>query len=185
MKDEKIIELYFQRHSSAISESDSKYGGVLRRTSFNILSSREDSEECVNDALLAAWNTIPPQKPQSLGAYLVSITRRISISRLRERYADKRGGGEYALAYDEIDACLSGGASPEAYVEAKELAHALNRFLSGLREDDRNIFVSRYWLLEPVKTTADRLSFSESRVKSSLHRSRNKLKKQLSEEGYL
>lgn len=185
MDDEKIIALYFQRQNAAIEESDLKYGGLLRRTSYNILSSREDSEECVNDSFLAAWDTIPPEKPRSLGAYLVSITRRISLSRLRMRYADKRGGGEYALAYDEIDACLSGGTSPQDYVEVKELAGALNRFLSTLKDDDRNIFVRRYWLLEPVKQTAERLSFSESRVKSSLHRSRNKLKKYLTEEGYL
>ena len=85
MDDEKIIALYFQRQSAAIEQSDLKYGGLLRRTSYNILSSREDSEECVNDSLLAAWDTIPPEKPRSLGAYLVSITRRISLSRLPGR----------------------------------------------------------------------------------------------------
>lgn len=185
MEDEKIIALYFQRQSSAIEESEIKYGGILRRTSYNILSSREDSEECVNDSLLAAWDSIPPERPRSLGAYLVSITRNISLSRLRQRYADKRGGGEYALAYDEIDACLAGGAAPQDYVEAKELVEALNRFLSALKDDDRRIFVSRYWLLEPVKQTAQRFSTSESRVKSSLHRSRKKLKKYLTEGGYI
>lgn len=185
MEDEKIIELYFRRQSAAIEESQTKYGGLLRRTAYNILSSREDSEECVNDSLLAAWDSIPPQRPRSLGAYLVSLTRRISLSRLRQRYAGKRGGGEYALAYDEIDVCLSGGAQPQDYVEAKELALAINRFLSQLNDDDRRIFVSRYWLLEPVSYTARKLSLSQSKVKSSLHRSRNKLKKHLTEEGYL
>lgn len=185
MEDEKIIALFFQRQSSAIEESENKYGCILRRTAFNILSSREDSEECVNDSLLAAWDSIPPERPRRLGAYLVGITRNLSLSRLRERYADKRGGGEYALAYDEIDACLSGGASPEDYVQTKELAMAINRFLAGLKDDDRRIFVSRYWLLEPVRYTARKLSISESKVKSALHRSRNKLRKHLSEEGYL
>ncbi len=185
MEDKEIIGLFLERNSSAIEESRRKYGAALERTAKNILSDPQDSEECVNDAYLAAWNTIPPAEPRSLGAYLTGLTRNISISRLRERYAQKRGGGEYAVAFDELEEVISDGRSPEEEIESRELGMALNRFLSSLKEDDRVIFVSRYWLVESVKEIAERLSTSESRVKSSLFRSRNGLRKQLRKEGYL
>ena len=185
MEDKEIIGLFFERDSSAISESQRKYGAALRRTANNILSDPQDSEECVNDAYLAAWNAIPPAEPRSLGAYLISLTRNISISRLRERYAMKRGGGELEAAFDELEDVISAGRSPEEEMESKELGMAINRFLSSLKDDDRVIFVSRYWLVEPVKEIARRLATSESRVKSSLFRSRNGLRKQLRKEGYL
>ena len=185
MEDKEIIRLFFERDSLAIEESQRKYGAALKRTAGNILSDPQDSEECVNDAYLAAWNSIPPAEPRSLGAYLISLARNKSISRLRERYAQKRGGGEYAVAFDELEDVVSAGRSPEEEMESKELGLAINRFLSSLKDDDRVIFVSRYWLLEPVKEIAQRLAMSESRVKSSLFRSRNGLKKQLRKEGYL
>ena len=185
MEDKKIIGLFFERDSSAIDESRRKYGAALNRTAGNILSDPQDSEECVNDAYLAAWNSIPPAEPRSLGAYLTGLVRNISISRLRERCAQKRGGGEYAVAFDELEDVVSAGRSPEEEFESKELGMAINRFLSSLKDDDRVIFVSRYWLIEPVKEIAERLGSTESRVKSSLYRSRNGLRKQLRKEGYL
>ena len=185
MEDKEIIGLFFERDSRAISESQQKYGTALRKTARNILSDPQDSEECVNDTYLAAWNAIPPAEPCSLGAYLISLTRNISISRLRERYAQKRGSGEYAVAFDELEEVISTGRSPHEELESKELGLAINRFLSSLKDDDRVIFVSRYWLVESVKEIAERLATSESRVKSSLFRSRNGLRKQLRKEGYL
>ncbi len=185
MEDREIIGLFFKRDSSAIEESRRKYGSALERTARNILSDPLDSEECVNDAYLAAWNTIPPAEPRSLGAYLTGLVRNISISRLRGRYAQKRGGGEYAAAFDELEEVISAGNSPQEELESRELGRAISRFLSSLKEDDRVIFVSRYWLIEPVKEIAERLATSESRVKSSLFRSRNGLRKQLRKEGYL
>ena len=185
MEDKEIIGLFFERDSSAIEETRRKYGAAMERTSKNILSDPQDSEECVNDAYLAAWNAIPPAEPRSLGAFLISRVRNISISRLRERYAQKRGGGEYALAFDELEEVIATGNGPEEELESRELGRAINRFLSSLKKDDRVIFVSRYWLIEPVKEIAQRLSTSESRVKSSLYRSRNGLMKQLRKEGYL
>ena len=160
MEDREIIGLFFKRDSSAIEESRRKYGSELERTARNILSDPLDSEECVN-------------------------VRNISISRLRGRYAQKRGGGEYAAAFDELEEVISAGNSPQEELESRELGRAISRFLSSLKEDDRVIFVSRYWLIEPVKEIAERLATSESRVKSSLFRSRNGLRKQLRKEGYL
>ena len=185
MQDLDIVELFFQRNSSAIDESHRKYGKSLRHTAFNILSNYEDSEECVNDALYAAWEQIPPDRPQALGAYLTSITRNISISRLRQRYAEKRGNGEYALALDELEDAISSIHTPDEELDAKEIAIAINRFLSSLKSEDRIIFVSRYWLMDPIKQIARNLGSSESRVKSSLSRSRKALAKKLRAEGYI
>ena len=185
MEDLDIVRLFFQRNSLAIEESQRKYGKSMQRIAFNILSDYEDSEECENDALYAAWNRIPPTKPQSLGAYLVSITRNISISKLRQRYADKRGTGEYFLALDELNDVISPGHTPDEELNAKEMAMVINRFLSTLKSDDRTIFVCRYWLVEPVKQIAQNLGTSESRVKSSLSRSRKALARKLRSEGYI
>lgn len=185
MEDKEIIGLFFRRDSSAIDESQRKYGAALKRTAGNILSDPQDSEECVNDTYFAAWNSIPPTEPRSLGAYLISLVRNISISRLREHCAQKRGGGEYAVAFDELEEVVSAGKNPEEEMESRELGMAINRFLTSLKDDDRIIFVSRYWLVESVKEISQRLAMSESRVKSSLFRSRNGLRKQLRKEGYL
>ena len=185
MEDREILGLFIERDSRAIAESQQKYGPVLQRTARNILSDPSDAEECVNDTYLAAWNAIPPAEPRSLGAYLVSRARNISVSRLRERLAQKRGGGEAVLAFEELEEVIPTGRDPEEEAESRELGLAISRFLSSLKQDDRVIFVSRYWLTEPVKEIAGRLAISESRVKSSLFRSRNGLRKQLRKEGYL
>lgn len=185
MEDREIVDLYLNRDSSAIDESDIKYGSKLHNTAYRILFSHEDSDECVNDTYYSAWKSIPPAVPKLLGAYLISITRNISISRLRERCADKRGKGEYNLVFEELTDIISSQNKPDAEIEAKELSMAINRFLSTLKSDDRKIFVRRYWLMETVKEIAAKYGMSESRVKSSLFRSRGGLKNQLKKEGYL
>ena len=185
MEDGKIIELFYLRDQAAIAETDKKYGQCCRGVSYNILSNREDTEECVNDTYLAAWNNIPPEYPVYYCSYLVSIARRISLSILRTRYADRRGGGEYALCFDELSECVSDASDPQGEAEAKELAAAIDRHLKKLSPSDRSIFVSRYWLMESVADIAGATGYSISRVKSSLHRSREKLKKQLRKEGLI
>ncbi|MBQ2960838.1 MAG: sigma-70 family RNA polymerase sigma factor [Oscillospiraceae bacterium] len=185
MEDGKIIELYYRRDQAAIGETDKKYGPRCRSLAYNILSNPEDTEECVSDTYLAAWNRIPPEYPVSLCAWLISIVRRISLSRLRRRYADRRGGGEYALCYEELDECIKGGGDPQGDIEARELAEGINRALDKLSKTDRCIFLSRYWLMEPVADIAEAMNFSQSKVKSSLHRSREKLRKQLCKEGLI
>lgn len=185
MEDREIVDLYLQRNSSAIDESNIKYGSTLHNTAYRILSSHEDSDECVNDTYYSAWKSIPPTVSRSLGAYLVSIIRNISISRIRERCADKRGKGEYNLVYEELTDIISAQNKPDAEIEIKELSMVINRFLDTLKADDRKIFVRRYWLMESVKQIAVKYGMTESRVKSSLFRSRSRLKKQLEEEGYL
>lgn len=185
MEDEKIIELFFQRSEDAIPQTDLKYGSRCRAVAYNILESREDSEECVNDTYLAAWNAIPPTHPLHLGAYLAGIARKLSLSMLRYRCADRRGRGEYALSYDELEDCIGHSGQPADELELQELAEEIQCFLSTLSPDDRNIFMCRYWLIASVAQIAESSGFSESKIKSSLHRSREKLKKHLIKEGLL
>lgn len=185
MEDEKIIDLYWQRSQDAIVQTDKKYGKLCRRISFNILSNVEDSEECVSDTYLAVWNKLPPQRPTCLQTYVAAITRNISITRVRDRYSKKHGGGELALALSELDDCIPSDFSVEHEVEGKELTMSINEFLYSLSRDDRNIFVSRYWLFMPVAKIAARSGFSQSKVLSSLFRTRQKLQYHLMKEGLI
>ena len=184
MEDQGIVALFFERSKQAIVETDKKYGGYCYSIAYNILSSREDSEESVNDTYLTAWNTIPPRKPNLLNAFLGKITRHISIDRWRKRSAQKRGGKEMILALDELDECV-GSQGLEAEISRRELTRSLNDFLAALPETERNVFLSRYWYLDSIEAITKITGFSQSKVTSMLHRTRGKLRKRLSEEGYV
>lgn len=185
MLDSQIVELYWQRDESAISQTDTKYGGLCRSISNNILRSYDESEECVNDSYLSAWNSMPTERPERLGAYMGKIVRNISISRLRQKTADKRGGGEYPLCLEELAGCTPGGQGPERELELKELTEHIDKFLAGLKKQERDIFVSRYWYMAPVNRIAEKAGFSYSKTASILHRTRLKLGLYLRREGLL
>lgn len=184
MDDKAIVELYFARSEKAISETANKYGGYCYSIANNILSNKEDSEESVNDTYLAAWNNMPPRHPSILATFLGKITRYISLDRWKSRSAYKRGGGEVTLALEELDEFLSSGESTEEVVEKKELIRSINRFLDNLPETERNLFVCRYWYLDPVQQIADRYGFTLSKTASMLRRTREKLCEQLKKEGF-
>lgn len=184
MDDQAIIDLYFDRSERAISETALKYGNYCFSIAFNILADKEDSEESVNDTYMAAWNNIPPRLPSVLATFLGKITRNISLNRWKSLRAYKRGGGEVTLALDELAGCIAGGDDPAESVEKKELLRSVNRFLAGLPETERKVFVCRYWYLDPIQTIADRLGWSQSKVTSMLHRTRGKLRKHLEKEGF-
>lgn len=185
MEDNTIIDLYWNRSEEAISQTATKYGGYCYSIAYNILSDREDSEESINDTWLAAWNTIPPKRPQILAAFLGKITRYISLDRWRSLHAAKRGGGEVPLVLDELEDCVSGDRSTEdAYME-KEAINSINVFLEKLSETERKVFMCRYWYMDSVQDIAERFCFTESKVTSMLYRSREKLKKHLEREGLL
>ena len=184
MEDQGIIALFFDRSEQAIEETDKKYGGYCYSIAYNILFNREDSEECVSDTYLAAWNTIPPRRPNFLNAFLAKMTRHISIDRWRKRSAKKRGGGEIFLALEELEDCVD-SRSTETEYEKKELSRVLNQFLSSLPETERNVFLCRYWYLDSIQTISEVSGFSQSKVTSMLQRLRGKLRKKLSEEGYV
>ena len=184
MEDARIIDLYWQRDESAISETAAKYGKYLHSISYGILRNEEDAEECVSDTYAGAWQAMPPHRPSVLSAFLGKITRRISISLWRKRSAEKRGGGETALALDELEECVSGEGDAESEAERRELREKLNAFLRALPPTERQVFMRRYWYMDPVADIAARFACSESRIKSMLYRTRKKLRAMLEEEGY-
>lgn len=183
MDDSQIIQLYFQHSEEALSQTAAKYGNYCFSIARNILASQEDAKEVVNDTYMAAWNAIPPHKPVSFPAFLGKITRRISINRYLALRTAKRSNGEAELALEELSACTPSPSDIEAELEAGELSRILNRFVRGLPETERQIFVLRYWYVESIREIAVRFGFSQSKVKSMLHRSRCKLKQTLTQEG--
>lgn len=185
MEDSQIIKLYWMRDENAIVQTDQKYGKLCRGLSYRILSSREDAEECVSDTYLAAWNQIPPQKPAYFKGFLARIVRNISISRVRERYSKKNGGGELPLVLEELEQTLASDDNVEKAYEQKELITFMNRFLEAVSKDDRVIFLCRYWHFWSVSEIAGNCHFSESKVKTSLCRTRKKLRTFLETEGLL
>ena len=185
MDDKRIIDLYWSRSESAITETDQKYGKYCYSIAYNILTNNEDAEESVSDTFLAAWNTIPPKRPSVLAAFLGKLTRHISIDRWRMRNRQKRGGGEIVLALEELEECIPDSHTVEATLEQKRLAMVFNGFLDHLPETERRVFLCRYWYLDPISCIADRCGFSESKVTSMLHRTRKKLRITLEKEELL
>ncbi len=185
MEDEKIIELYFERNESAISETAEKYGNYLYKIAFNILSDNEDSEESVNDTYMSAWNTIPPEKPNVFSAFLSKITRYISLNRYRAGKAEKRGGGEIDAAFEEIEECVPDKSNIYDEIETKELAEIISDYLKKLPETERKIFVCRYYYLDSLSDISKQFGFSQSKVASMLHRTRKKILSNLEKEGVL
>lgn len=182
MEDSRILALYFARSEAAIQETDRKYGSYCYKIAYNILTNREDSEESVNDTYLSAWNSIPPRKPAKLSTYLGRLTRNISIDRWRGTNAKKRGGGEIILALDELNECVSGQLSAEETMIQKEAVASLNRFLASLSEEERAIFLCRYWYVNSMEEIARKTGFSIGKIKSMLHRTRKRLSAILQEE---
>lgn len=183
MEDSRIIELYWQRDSEAIVASEEKYGGYCRMIAENILHSRPDAEECVNDTWLQAWNAIPPQRPQSLKLFLARITRNLCFNRYNEQTAQKRGGGETALVLDELAQCLPAETDVESELLLRELRESIRSFVRALPARERNIFLLRYFYTEPISKIAERCAISEGNVKVILSRTRRKLQKRLIKEG--
>jgi len=185
MEDSVLVELFWQRSERAVEETAQKYGAYCRSVAGRICPDAGDAEECVNDTWLAAWNSMPDKRPKRLGVFLGCLTRHLAIDRLRALHSEKRGGGETALALEELQECIPGGREPERELEAKELGEALSRFVSGLEETERLVFLGRYWNLTPVSEIAARLGYSESKTKSLLHRLRKRLRRALEQEGLL
>lgn len=183
MKDSEILDLYFARSEQAIAQTDQKYGSYCFSIANHILSNPSDAEESVNDTWLTAWNAIPPTRPQQLGTFLGRLTRNLAIDRWRKNTAGKRGSGETQVLLDELEDCVSGAESPEATLLHKELSAALNLFLRQLPEQDRAVFLLRYYHslahLEIVRKTG----LSPNQVKYILKRTRTALAAALKKEG--
>lgn len=185
MEDNGIIELYFNRDETAIRETDRKYGHYCFTVAWNILFDRLDSEECVSDTWRKTWELIPPERPKLLKYFLAKITRGFAMNMLRTKTRDKRGGTQYEAALEELEYGLSASSDPQQDFDTKLLAEEVNRFLSTLKERDRNIFVRRYFYLENGSAIAERYGLSETNVNVILNRTRKKLKEHLGKEGWL
>lgn len=182
MDDGKIIELFYARSEQAIIELSNKYGSVCMRVAENILKNRSDSEECVNDAYLGAWNTIPPQKPDPLLTYVCRIVRNLAIKKYHANTAAKRNS-VYDIALEELESCFPTSPSAEEEFSAKELARTIDAFLETLDDESRVMFVRRYWYADPVSDIARLFHTSAHKVSDRLYRIREKLKKYLIREG--
>ena len=160
MEDARIVDLYWARSETAIDETSAKYGKYCYAIAHNILANAEDADESVNDTYLAAWNSIPPQRPSVLSSFLGKITRRISIDKWRTRNAEKRGGGEIILALDELSDCVPSSRNVEQEVEAAILGKLIDNFEMSLPITVRRVYFCRYWYLDPIASFCLQFSFS-------------------------
>ena len=183
MDDTQIVELYWARKESAIEETEAKYGSYCYSIAQNILHNLDDAKESVNDTWLGAWNSMPPHRPSVLSTFLGKLTRRISIDKWRRTTAKKRGDGQLPLVLAELEDCISDGKSIEEETERKLLAEVIAAFVKGLPETEQKVFLCRYWYMDSVSSIATRFRFSESKVKSMLSRTREKLRVRLEKEG--
>lgn len=181
MDDLQIIELYFARDEHAIKETDSKYGKLCFRVAKNILFDDEDSKECVNDTFLTVWNKIPPTRPNNFKAFICKITRNLSLKKLEFSNAGKRSANA-VISLSEIEEILPDNRIAPG-VEEEELGKVISAFLWSEIEDARNVFLRKYWFFDSISDIAKRYSFSESKVKSMLFHTRNRLREFLKKEG--
>jgi len=185
MDDELILDLYWARSESAISETAKKYGSYCTKIAVNILQNNEDAEECVNDTYHKAWDAIPPQRPSNFRAFLGRITRNLSLNKYKEQRTRKRGGDNIALIYSELEKCIPSGSNVEKEYESNLVISAINSFLLSLDKESRIVFVRRYWYADPIQAIAARFQMSESKVKSMLFRTRKRLRTHLENEGVI
>lgn len=173
MDDKQIIRLFFERSEQAITELSQKYGDLCMKIARRILNDHQDAEECVNDAFLGAWNSIPPQSPDPLRAYICRIVRNRSLKKLRANSAIKRGS-QFEVSLSELEDCIPDNSLDEQ-LAVNELSAQINAFLAALPKDDRLMFVKRYWFSESISELADAFGITENNVSVRLSRIRGKL----------
>ena len=183
MEDQRIIQLFWERDQGAIAALARKYGRYCRTIAENILRSREDAEECVNDVYLRVWNAVPPQRPQALPAFLGRIVRNLSISRWRRERAQKRYAGLENLL-SGLEECLPDPKGVEETVEGRELTCRIEVWLESLPRDDRVVFLRRYWYGQEVQVLAKDWGVTPNQMAKRLQRLRKSLKHNLEQEGF-
>ena len=182
MEDSEILELYFRREQGAIDETAKKYGALCSRVAMNILASEGDAEECVNDALLRAWDAIPPARPRRLGVWLARVTRNLAFDRWKSAHRQKRGGVEPLL--EELAQCVPDPRDLQRELEGRELTAFMDRWLGELRPEDRRLFLRRYWRGDSVRELARDMDCTPNSVTKRLTRLRERLRAALDKEGY-
>ena len=184
VSDEYIIELFWQRDQSAIDKTDRKYGRYLYTVAYNLLHDPLDCEECKNSTYLGAWNAIPPDRPDVFKAYLTKIMRRISINRFKEKTRQKRVPSELTESISEFGLDPVDRSTPEEELEAIELGRVISRYLRGLDDRGRCVFISRYYFADPIKQIAKNFGVTESAIYKELTAIRDGLKEHLEKEGF-
>ena len=185
MEDHQITQLFWQRNEAAIGAARDKYGAYCRSIALAVLGDQEDAFECENDTYLAAWNSIPPNQPKSLSAYLGKLTRRIALNRLRSSQTAKRGGGQAEISLQELGDVIALNDDLMQRIEQRELSSLISGFLRKQPDTPRRIFIRRYWYCDSIREIAQSFHFRESRVKMILLRTRNQLREFLVKEGVL
>jgi len=185
MDDDAILDLFAARAETAICETSHKYNGYCLKIAMNILQSKEDAEECVNDTFLRAWNSIPPERPVVFRAYLAKIVRNLSLDKFKQSTRKKRGGDSVTIMLSELEECLVSNSGVESEFDRGLMVQALNNFLEELDAENRLVFMRRYWYSDSIATIAEGCRMSESKVKSMLFRTRRKLKLYLKKEGLM
>lgn len=180
MDDREIIALFFERSEAAIDAVEEKYGALCHSVARNLLHSQEDAAECVNDTWHGLWNTIPPRKPEKLGAFAARITRNLAMKRLTRQNAEKRQA--VTVSFEELNQCIPDDKTVEQALEGKELTRLLDAFLDTLGEEDRNLFVRRYWFFDSIRQLSRSFGITENHVKIKLYRMRKALKHYLEQE---
>lgn len=184
MEDKIIVDLFWQRSPEAIPEAQRRYGSYCTLVAANILNSPEDAEECVNDALLAAWNAIPPHRPGLLRTFLGKLTRNLALNRREKALAGKRGSGQVPLILDELQEVVSGPGDVSEALEHKELVRAIDDWLDTLPEGKRALFIRRYWYCDSLEDLAARAGKRTNSIAVTLHRLRESLRRYLTERGF-
>lgn len=184
MEDSTILDLYFARDEQAVAETATKYGAYCFSLANSILPNKQDAEEAVSDTYWKTWNAIPPHRPAVFKLFLAKITRNLSFTRWRSLTADKRGGGEMALVLEELSSCIAAPGSVEDNLSGRELAKAIRSFLDTLPAREQDIFLRRYFFVEESEAIARRYGMKQATVLRTLSRTRTKLKKYLTQEGY-
>lgn len=180
MEDARIIALYWDRDENAIAQTKSKYGALCHSIALRLLGTESEAEECVNDALLALWNAIPPAKPEPLAAFAGKTVRNLAMKRLTRANAAKRSG--ITVSFSELEGCIPAAYTMEEMLAEKELTQAIDAFLRTQSREDRNLFLRRYWFFDSIGELCARFGMSQSKVKSRLQRLREKLKVYLEKE---
>ena len=184
LKDHEIVELFFERSEQAITELILKYGAAMKKVASNILNNAQDIEECMSDTCLHVWNRIPPAKPQHLGAYACKVARNVSLNRYHSNTAQKRNS-HYDVALEELEGTIPALSTVETEYDARELTKYLNRFLHGLDQRDRYLFLRRYWFGDGISEIARNLGISPHNASVRLFRLRQKLLTLLQKEGLI
>ena len=185
MTDDELIALLEVKDRNALVELENKYGAYCKSIAMNILRDRQDCDECLNDAYLSVWKAIPPAKPDDMRMYLAGVVRNTAISHWRKAHAQKRGSGHVELLLEELSDVAASNAPLEKLGDMIAFRETFNRFLGKLKAEQRRIFLLRYWYMDKIEEISEKLGISENKVKVSLHRTRNKLKKLLEKEGLL